>query len=62
MPGAVKQLNKLKICIDEMGIEIKGVQVFAENTDRENAIKLPGEIAQQVLSSQDFQPRFFLIT
>jgi len=62
VPGTVKQLNKLKIPKDEMGSEIKGVKVFAENTDRENAIELPGEIVQQVLSSLDFQPRFFLIT
>jgi len=48
VPGAIKQRenqpDKLKMCIDKMGSEIKGVQVLAENTDREIAIELPGKI------------------
>ena len=43
-----------------MGSEIKDVQVFAENTDRENAIELPGEIVKQVFVQPGLPTPVFL--
>ena len=49
-----KQLDKLKMRIDEMDREIKGLEVFAENADAEQAIELPRETVQQALTVQHF--------
>ena len=52
-----RQLDKLKIRVDELSKEIEGLKFIFKHIDAERAIEISGETVQQALTTRNFSEK-----